>query len=93
MNQYDPITLEIIQSSLQAAADEMFGALRREVGKVMGLSEDVTSALAGIVALLFAAHWTASAADYEEYTRLQNRAIELFDRVRAMTWSMRWSTR
>ena len=26
---YDPITLEIIQSSLQAAADEMFGALRR----------------------------------------------------------------
>jgi N-methylhydantoinase B len=29
MNKYDPITLEIIQSSLQAAADEMFGALRR----------------------------------------------------------------
>jgi N-methylhydantoinase B len=30
MNQnYDPITVEIIQSSLQAAADEMFGALRR----------------------------------------------------------------
>ena len=28
-NQYDPITLEIIQSSLQAAADEMFAALRR----------------------------------------------------------------
>jgi len=27
--EYDPITLEIIQSSLQAAADEMFGALRR----------------------------------------------------------------
>lgn len=27
-NQYDPITLEIIQSSLQAAADEMFAALR-----------------------------------------------------------------
>lgn len=26
---YDPITMEIIQSSLQAAADEMFGALRR----------------------------------------------------------------
>lgn len=26
---YDPITLEIIQNSLQAAADEMFGALRR----------------------------------------------------------------
>ena len=26
---YDPITLEIIQSSLQAAADEMFAALRR----------------------------------------------------------------
>ncbi len=26
--QYDPITLEIIQSSLQAAADEMFAALR-----------------------------------------------------------------
>ncbi|MEM8857950.1 MAG: hydantoinase B/oxoprolinase family protein [Chloroflexota bacterium] len=28
-NQYDPITLEIIQSSLQATADEMFGAMRR----------------------------------------------------------------
>jgi N-methylhydantoinase B len=28
-NEYDPITLEIIQSSLQAAADEMFAALRR----------------------------------------------------------------
>jgi N-methylhydantoinase B len=28
MNQYDPITLEIIQNSLQAAADEMFAALR-----------------------------------------------------------------
>jgi len=27
-NQYDPITIEIIQSSLQAAADEMFAALR-----------------------------------------------------------------
>jgi N-methylhydantoinase B len=27
-NQYDPITLEIIQNSLQAAADEMFAALR-----------------------------------------------------------------
>src|SRR4030042_2867413 len=27
--QYDPITIEIIQSSLQAAADEMFAALRR----------------------------------------------------------------
>ncbi len=27
--QYDPITLEIIQNSLQAAADEMFAALRR----------------------------------------------------------------
>src|SRR3972149_9663771 len=26
---YDPITIEIIQSSLQAAADEMFAALRR----------------------------------------------------------------
>jgi len=26
---YDPITLEIIQSSLQAAADQMFAALRR----------------------------------------------------------------
>ena len=26
---YDPITLEIIQNSVQAAADEMFGALRR----------------------------------------------------------------
>ncbi len=26
---YDPITIEIIQNSLQAAADEMFGALRR----------------------------------------------------------------
>src|SRR5258707_15342303 len=26
--QYDPITLEIIQSSLQAAAEEMFAALR-----------------------------------------------------------------
>jgi N-methylhydantoinase B len=26
--QYDPITMEIIQSSLQAAADEMFAALR-----------------------------------------------------------------
>jgi N-methylhydantoinase B len=26
--QYDPITTEIIQSSLQAAADEMFAALR-----------------------------------------------------------------
>jgi len=26
---YDPITLEIIQNSLQAAADEMFAALRR----------------------------------------------------------------
>ena len=29
MSKYDPITLEIIQSSLQAAADEMFAALRR----------------------------------------------------------------
>jgi N-methylhydantoinase B len=30
MNQhYDPITMEIIQSSLQAAADEMFAAMRR----------------------------------------------------------------
>jgi N-methylhydantoinase B len=29
MTKYDPITLEIIQSSLQAAADEMFAALRR----------------------------------------------------------------
>jgi N-methylhydantoinase B len=30
MNQkYDPITIEIIQSSLQAAADEMFSAMRR----------------------------------------------------------------
>ena len=29
MSTYDPITLEIIQSSLQAAADEMFAALRR----------------------------------------------------------------
>ncbi len=28
-NKYDPITLEIIQSSLQAATDEMFAALRR----------------------------------------------------------------
>ncbi|UCC87807.1 MAG: hydantoinase B/oxoprolinase family protein, partial [Anaerolineales bacterium] len=28
-DQYDPITLEIIQSSLQAATDEMFAALRR----------------------------------------------------------------
>ncbi len=28
-DKYDPITLEIIQSSLQAAADEMFAALRR----------------------------------------------------------------
>ena len=28
-NQYDPITLEIIQNSLQAAADEMFAAFRR----------------------------------------------------------------
>ncbi|MEM7800824.1 MAG: hydantoinase B/oxoprolinase family protein [Chloroflexota bacterium] len=28
-NTYDPITLEIIQSSLQATADEMFGAMRR----------------------------------------------------------------
>jgi len=28
-SKYDPITLEIIQSSLQAAADEMFAALRR----------------------------------------------------------------
>jgi N-methylhydantoinase B len=27
--QYDPITMEIIQNSLQATADEMFGALRR----------------------------------------------------------------
>ena len=27
-NQYDPITLEIIQNSLQAAADEMFAAMR-----------------------------------------------------------------
>ena len=27
--QYDPITLEIIQNSLQAAADEMFAAMRR----------------------------------------------------------------
>ena len=27
--EYDPITLEIIQNSLRAAADEMFGALRR----------------------------------------------------------------
>jgi N-methylhydantoinase B len=27
--EYDPITMEIIQNSLQAAADEMFGALRR----------------------------------------------------------------
>jgi N-methylhydantoinase B len=29
MSNYDPITLEIIQNSLQAAADEMFAALRR----------------------------------------------------------------
>ena len=29
MGKYDPITLEIIQSSLQAAADEMFAVLRR----------------------------------------------------------------
>jgi N-methylhydantoinase B len=28
-NKYDPITLEIIQSSLQAAADEMFATMRR----------------------------------------------------------------
>jgi N-methylhydantoinase B len=28
-DKYDPITMEIIQNSLQAAADEMFGALRR----------------------------------------------------------------
>ncbi len=28
-DQYDPITLEIIQNSLQAAADEMFAAMRR----------------------------------------------------------------
>ena len=28
-DKYDPITLEIIQSSLQAATDEMFAALRR----------------------------------------------------------------
>jgi N-methylhydantoinase B len=28
-DKYDPITIEIIQNSLQAAADEMFGALRR----------------------------------------------------------------
>ena len=28
-NRYDPITLEIIQNSLQATADEMFAALRR----------------------------------------------------------------
>lgn len=28
-NSYDPITLEIIQNSLQAAADEMFAAMRR----------------------------------------------------------------
>jgi len=28
-NQFDPITTEIIQSSLQAAADEMFAAMRR----------------------------------------------------------------
>jgi N-methylhydantoinase B len=28
-NRYDPITLEIIQNSLQAAADEMFAAMRR----------------------------------------------------------------
>jgi len=28
-DRYDPITIEIIQSSLQAAADEMFAALRR----------------------------------------------------------------
>ncbi|MCO6450782.1 MAG: hydantoinase B/oxoprolinase family protein [Caldilineales bacterium] len=28
-NNYDPITLEIIQNSLQAAADEMFAAMRR----------------------------------------------------------------
>jgi len=27
--QYDPITMEIIQNSLQATADEMFGAMRR----------------------------------------------------------------
>ena len=27
--QYDPITLEIIQNSLQATADEMFAAMRR----------------------------------------------------------------
>ena len=26
---YDPITLEIIQNSLQAAADEMFAAMRK----------------------------------------------------------------
>ncbi|TET84243.1 MAG: hydantoinase B/oxoprolinase family protein, partial [Anaerolineales bacterium] len=29
MSKYDPITLEIIQSSLQAAADQMFAVLRR----------------------------------------------------------------
>ena len=28
-NKYDPITLEIIQNSVQATADEMFGAMRR----------------------------------------------------------------
>jgi N-methylhydantoinase B len=28
-DKYDPITMEIVQNSLQAAADEMFGALRR----------------------------------------------------------------
>ena len=27
--QFDPITLEILQSSLQAIADEMFGAMRK----------------------------------------------------------------
>ena len=29
LHPYDPITLEIIQSSLQAAADEMFATMRR----------------------------------------------------------------
>jgi len=27
--QFDPITLEIIQNSIQATADEMFAAMRR----------------------------------------------------------------
>ena len=57
MNDHDPITLEIIQTGLQAASDEMFAAMRRTamsaiIYEVLDMGTGITDADGNLVVSL-----------------------------------------